>query len=84
VKITKNNFEGYLVVFKNFLAESSDEPLSGLDVEISGDKVTATLVENSIVMFRASPMQPAFTVTFRFIEATSLTRGCLGGISSGE
>ncbi|WP_255336969.1 MAST domain-containing protein [Methanosarcina sp. KYL-1] len=64
VKITKNNFEGYLTVFKNYLAEDpGDEPLSGLDVEISGDKVTVTLVENSVVMFRASPMDPAFMQT---------------------
>lgn len=64
VKITKNNFEGYLTVFKNYLALSTgDEPLEGLDVEISGDEVTVSLVENSVVMFRATPMEPAFMQT---------------------
>ncbi len=64
VKITKNNFEGYLTVFKNYLASGTDaEPLEGLDVEVSDDRVTVTLVENSVVMFRAIPMEPAFMQT---------------------
>lgn len=64
VKITKNNFVGYLTVFKNYLAAGTDDaPLEGLNVEISDDEVTVTLVENSVVMFRASPMQPAFLQT---------------------
>ncbi len=64
VKITKNNFEGYLTVFKNYLASGmDDEPLEGLDVEVSDDEVTVTLVENSVVMFRATPMEPAFMQT---------------------
>ncbi|WP_156148165.1 MULTISPECIES: MAST domain-containing protein [unclassified Methanosarcina] len=64
VKITKNNFEGYLTVFKNYLASGTDaEPLEGLDVKVSDDRVTVTLVENSVVMFRAIPMEPAFMQT---------------------
>lgn len=64
VKITKNNFEGYLTVFKNYLASGTDaEPLEGLDVKVSDNKVTVTLVENSVVMFRAIPMEPAFMQT---------------------
>jgi MAST domain-containing protein len=64
VKITKNNFEGYLTVFKNYLASGADtEPLEGLDVEVSDDRVTVTLVNNSVVMFRASPMEPALMQT---------------------
>jgi MAST domain-containing protein len=64
VNITKNNFEGSLIVFKNYLATvSDDEPLEGLDAEVSGDKVTVTLVNNSVVMFRATPMDPALMQT---------------------
>lgn len=64
VNITKNNFEGSLIVFKNYLATvNDDEPLEGLDVEVSGDRVTVTLVNNSVVMFRAAPMDPALMQT---------------------
>lgn len=64
VKITKNNFEGYLTIFKNYLASGTDDrPLEGLNVEVSDDTVTVTLVENSVVMFRAIPMDPAFMQT---------------------
>lgn len=64
VKITKNNFEGYLTVFKNCLVSGTeDEPLEGIDVAISDNEVTVTLVENSVVMFRATPMEPAFMQT---------------------
>ena len=64
VKITKNNFEGYLTVFKNYLASGTDAgPLEGLDVKVSNNRVTVTLVENSVVMFRAIPMEPAFMQT---------------------
>lgn len=64
VKITKNNFEGYLTVSKNYLASGTDaRPLEGLDVKVSGDRVTVTLVENSVVMFRAIPMEPAVMQT---------------------
>jgi MAST domain-containing protein len=64
IKITKNNFEGYLTVFKNYLASGTDAgPLEGLDVEVSDNRVTVTLVENSMVMFRAIPMNPAFMQT---------------------
>lgn len=64
VNITKNNFEGYLIVFKNYLASTAgDEPLEGLDVKVSDDRVTVTLVNNSVVMFRASPMDPSLMQT---------------------
>ncbi|AKB62320.1 hypothetical protein MSMAP_2335 [Methanosarcina mazei SarPi] len=64
VNITKNNFEGSLIVFKNYLATvTDDEPLEGLDVEVSGDRVTVTLVNNSVVIFRAAPMDPALMQT---------------------
>jgi len=64
VKISKNNVVGYLTVFKNYLVSGTeDEPLEGLDVEISDDEVMVTLVENSVVMFRATPMEPAFMQT---------------------
>jgi len=64
VNITKNNFEGSLIVFKNYLASTAgDEPLEGLDVKVSDDRVTVTLVNNSVVMFRASPMDPSLMQT---------------------
>lgn len=64
VKVTKNNFVGYLIVFKNYLAAASgDEPLEGLDVEVSDDRITVTLVNNSVVTFRATPMDPALMQT---------------------
>ena len=64
VNITKNNFKGHLIIFKNYLASGADtEPLEGLDVEVSDDRVTVTLVNNSVVMFRASPMEPALMQT---------------------
>jgi MAST domain-containing protein len=64
VNITKDNFEGSLIVFKNYLATATgEEPLEGLDAQVSGDKVTVTLVNNSVVVFRANPMDPALMQT---------------------
>jgi len=64
VNITKNNFKGHLIIFKNYLATvTGDEPLEGLDIEVSDNRVTVTLVNNSVVMFRASPMDPALMQT---------------------
>lgn len=64
VNITQNNFEGSLIVFKNYLATATgDKPLEGLNVKVSGDRVTVTLVNNSVVMFRATPMDPALMQT---------------------
>jgi len=64
VNITKDNFEGSLIVFKNYLATATgEEPLEGLDAQVSGDKVTVTLVNNSVVVFRATPMDPALMQT---------------------
>lgn len=61
IKITKANFEGYLIICRDFLAEDSD--MSGLDAEITGDTITVELVENSQVMFRATPMEPEYFQT---------------------
>jgi MAST domain-containing protein len=64
VNITKDNFEGSLIVFKNYLATATgEEPLEGLDAGVSGDRVTVTLVNNSVVVFRANPMDPALMQT---------------------
>lgn len=63
IKITANNFEGYLVFFRNPLAENPERPINGTEAEISGDKITVNLVEDSVVMFRASPMQPSLMQT---------------------
>ena len=61
IKITKSNFEGYLIICRDFLAEDSD--MSGLDVEITDGTITVELVENSQVMFKATPMEPQYFQT---------------------
>ncbi len=61
IKITKANFEGYLILCRDFLAEDSD--MSGLDVDITDSTITVELVENSQVMFRATPMEPQYFQT---------------------
>ncbi len=64
VNISKNNFAGYLIVFKNYLATATgDEPIEGPDARVSDGRVTVTLVNNSVVMFRASPMDPVLMQT---------------------
>ncbi|WP_048169088.1 hypothetical protein [Methanosarcina sp. 2.H.A.1B.4] len=63
IKITANNFEGYLVFFRNPLTENPEGPINGTEAEISGDKIKVNLVEYSVVMFRASPMQPSLMQT---------------------
>ncbi|HJH28709.1 MAG TPA: hypothetical protein C5S51_03320 [Methanosarcinaceae archaeon] len=70
IKITKANFEGYLIICKDFLAEDSD--MSGLDVEITDGIITVELVENSQVMFRATPMEPQYFQTqYQYSEGMS-------------
>jgi len=61
VKITKNNFEGYLIVCRDFLKAEVDT--TGVNVEITDGTVTVDLVENSQVMFRATPMEPQYLQT---------------------
>jgi len=61
IKITKNNFEGHLVVFMNPLSADPEETLSELDARLSGDKVTVNLAKNNVIMFRANSMPNAFT-----------------------
>ena len=61
IKLTKANFEGYLILCRDFLAEDSD--MSGLDVEITDGTITVELVGNSQVMFRATPMEPQYFQT---------------------
>ena len=61
IKITKNNFEGYLVTFMNPLSADPEKTLKGLDVKISDNKTTFNLVKNSVLMFRANSMPCAFT-----------------------
>lgn len=63
IKITKNNFEGYLVIFMNPLSADPEKTLKGLDVEILGNKVTFNLVKNSVLMFRANSIPHAFMQT---------------------
>ncbi len=70
IKITKANFEGYLIICRDFLAEDSD--MSGLDVEITDGIITVELVENSQVMFRATPMEPQYFQTqYQYSEGMS-------------
>ncbi|MCL7410404.1 MAG: hypothetical protein M8350_01125 [Methanosarcinaceae archaeon] len=61
IKITKNNFEGYLIICRDFLAQNTD--MSGLDADITDGTITVKLVENSQVMFRATPMEPQYFQT---------------------
>jgi len=63
IKITTNNFEGYLLFFRNPLAENPEIPINGTEAKISGDRITVKLVEDSVVMFRANPMQPSLMQT---------------------
>ncbi|WP_440948042.1 MAST domain-containing protein [Methanosarcina sp. T3] len=63
IKITSGNFEGYLLFFRNPLAENPNASINGTEAEISGDKITVKLVKDSVAMFRASPMQPSLMQT---------------------
>ena len=63
IKITSDNFEGYLLFFRNPLDENPDVSINGTEAQISDDKITVKLVEDSVVMFRASPMQPSLMRT---------------------
>ena len=63
IKVTKDNFEGYLVIFMNPLSADPEKTLKGLDVEVSDNKVTFNLVKNSVLMFRANSMPHAFMQT---------------------
>ncbi|AKB18225.1 MULTISPECIES: MAST domain-containing protein [unclassified Methanosarcina] len=63
IKITSDNFEGYLLFFSNPLAENSDVSINGTEAEISEDKIIVYLVEDSVVMFRAIPMLPSLMQT---------------------
>lgn len=56
IKITKNNFQGFLIVSPDFL--TGDSQVSGIDIDIDGEIITVDLVENSLVMFRAATMSP--------------------------
>lgn len=63
IKITANNFEGDIVFFRNPCAENPLRSINGTDTEISGDNITVKLVEDSVIMFRAIPMQPSMMQT---------------------
>lgn len=63
IKVTADNFDGYMVFFRNPCAENPDRPINGTEATISGNKITVNLVPDSVVMFRASPVQPSLTQT---------------------
>jgi MAST domain-containing protein len=63
IKITKNDFEGYLVIFINPHSADPEKTLEGVNVEISGDKIRLKLVKNGVVMFRANSIPHAFMQT---------------------
>jgi MAST domain-containing protein len=63
IKIIANNFEGYLVFFRNPCAENPERSINGTNAGVAGNKITVNLVEDSVVMFRASPMQPSLMQT---------------------
>ncbi|MDW7733437.1 MAG: hypothetical protein SCH66_13550 [Methanolobus sp.] len=65
IKITRNNFEGFLIVSPDFMTD--DPQISGLDIDIADGTISLDLVENSVVMFRATTMSPQFHQTmFRY------------------
>ena len=60
VKITSEDFEGYLITFINPYSTDPEKTLEGFNVKISDNEVTFNLVKNSVVMFRANSMPNAF------------------------
>ncbi|MDY9926430.1 hypothetical protein [Methanosarcina sp.] len=63
IKVIANNFEGYLVFFRNPCAENAKGFINGTNAGVKGDEITVNLIEDSVVMFRASPMQPSLMQT---------------------
>ncbi|MFZ2497441.1 hypothetical protein [Methanosarcina sp.] len=63
IKITRNNLEGYLVIFMNPLSADPQKNLDGLDVKVSDNKITFNLVKNSVLMFRVNSMPNVFMQT---------------------
>lgn len=58
IKVTAGNLDGYLLFFRNPCSENPDQSINGTKAIISGNKITVNLVPDSVVMFRASPVQP--------------------------
>lgn len=63
IKVTADSFDGYLfdgylVFFRNPCAEDPRRPINGTEATISENKIIVKLVADSVVMFRANPVQP--------------------------
>ncbi|MCG7852339.1 MAG: hypothetical protein MIO92_07440 [Methanosarcinaceae archaeon] len=70
VKITKDNFEGYLILCANCSRNGVDT--ADLDIEVTDGTVTADIVEYSAVIFRATPMEPQYIQTqYRYSQGAS-------------
>jgi MAST domain-containing protein len=70
VKITKNNFEGYLILCGDCLRNEVDT--NDLDIEVRDGTIKAELVKYSKVIFRATPMDPQYIQTqYRYSERAS-------------
>lgn len=63
IKITKGNFEGYLIICRDFLTDDTNVPITADNVDITDSIITVELVKNSQVMFRATPMEPQYIQT---------------------
>jgi MAST domain-containing protein len=84
IKITKNNFQGYLIVSPDYL--TGDSQVSGIDIDIAGEIITVDLVENSLVMFRATTMSPQLHQTmFQYSgQALGMNQRINNGIAMGQ
>jgi MAST domain-containing protein len=84
IKITKNNFQGFLIVSPDFL--TGDSQVSGIDINIAGEIITVDLVENSLVMFRATTMSPQLHQTmFQYsTQSLSMNQMINNGIAMGR
>ena len=70
IAITKNNFQGFLIVSPDFL--TGDQQISDIDISLTDGSITVDLVENSLVMFRATTMSPQFHQTIFQYSSQSL------------
>ncbi|MDD4498452.1 MAG: hypothetical protein PHV51_09955 [Methanosarcinaceae archaeon] len=86
IKISKNNFEGYIIASRDYLeGDDGGDGTAEVAAEIRGETVTVNLVRDSRLVFRAVPMLPQQHQTlFRYSENWTymhdrINRGIAGG-----
>lgn len=85
VKISKNNFEGYLIASRDYPGGNVTGDPQEVAVDITGETVTVDLVRDNWLVFRAVPMLPQQHQTlFRYSENWThmhdrINRGIAGG-----